>query len=124
MLFARFLLLFRNTYDAYTFVLDSLFNMCPLRGGNQVCTIFSNEFMTKPILDSIGMNDTLIFYDHFHLKMNLEKTLLSRWIVLKSYIDLMFNTCDEAVLNSLYKQGIHMCKDSTSYVLILVKLME
>ena len=80
--------------------------------------------MTKPILDSIGMNDTLIFYDHFHLKMNLEKALLSRWIVLKSYIDLMFNTCDEVVLNSLYKQGIHMCKDSTSYVLILVKLME
>ena len=36
----------------------------------------------------------------------------------------MFNACDEAVLNALYERVIHMCKDSNSYVLILVKLME
>ena len=50
---------------------------------NQVYTIFSDEFMTKSILDLIYMNDNFIFYDHFHLKMNLEKALLSKWIVLK-----------------------------------------
>ena len=65
-----------ETHDAYTFVLDSLFNVCPLRGKQGICYIF-DKFMTKPILDSIGMNDTFIFYDHFNLKMNLEKVLLS-----------------------------------------------
>ena len=52
--------------------------MCPLREKNQVYAILSYKFMTRPILDSIGMNDTFIFYDHFHLKMNLEKVLLSK----------------------------------------------
>ena len=36
----------------------------------------------------------------------------------------MFNACDEAVLNTLYEQVMHMCKDNNSSVLILVKLME
>ena len=47
--------------------------MCPLREKNQVYAIFSDEFITKPILDSIGMNDTFIFYYHFHLKLILKK---------------------------------------------------
>ena len=81
MLFVR--VLFLGTRDAYIFVLDLLFKIYPLREKNQVYAIFSDEFMTKPILDSIGMNDTYILYDHFHLKMNLEKALLSKWIVLK-----------------------------------------
>ena len=52
--------------------------MGPLREKNQVYAIFSDEFMTNSILDSIGMNDTIIFYDHFNLKMNLKKALLSK----------------------------------------------
>ena len=63
-------------HDAYTFVLDSLFKICPLRNKNQVYAIFSDEFMTKPILDSIDMYDTFIFYYYFHLKMNLEKLIV------------------------------------------------
>ena len=66
--------------------------------------------MTKQILDSIGMNDIFIFYDHFHLKMNLEKALLSKWFFLKPYIDLMFTTSDEVMWIALYKQEICMCK--------------
>ena len=56
--------------------------------------------------------------------MNLEKALLPKCVVLKPYIDLIFNACDEAVLNALYEQAIHMCKDSNSFILILGKLME
>ena len=67
-----------ETHDAYTFVLDSLFKMCPLRNKNQVYTIFSDELMTKLILDSISVYDTFILYYHFHLKLNLKKSLLSK----------------------------------------------
>ena len=43
-----------ETHDAYTFVLDSLFKMCPLRGRKDIHAVFSDEFMTQSILDSIG----------------------------------------------------------------------
>ena len=79
--------------------------------------------MTKPILDSIGMNDTFILYDYFHLKINFQKTVRSKWIVLKPYIDLIFTASDEVVLIALYKQAICICKESNSSTLILVKLM-
>ena len=64
------------------------------------------------------MNDTFILYDHFHLKMNIEKYLLLKWIVLKPYIDLMFTKSDEVVLIALYKQAIGICKEINSSALI------
>ena len=106
--------LISKTHDAYKLVLDSFFKMCLLRNKHQVFAIFSNQFMTKSILDSIGMYDTFMFYDHFHLKMNLEKSLLSKWKILKPYIDLTFTTSVEELLISFYEQSIDMCKDSNS----------
>ena len=35
--------------------------------------MFIDEFMTNKILQSIGMQYISIFYDRFHLKINLEK---------------------------------------------------
>ena len=80
--------------------------------------------MTKLTLDSIGMYDTFMFYDHFHLKMNLEKSLLSTLKILKPYNDIMFTTSDEDVLSSIYTQTITTCKDSNNSVMILRKLMK
>ena len=54
-----------ETHYAYCFILNSIFKMCSGRGENEVYTTFSDESMTKLILDSIGMNETHIFYDHF-----------------------------------------------------------
>ena len=68
-----------ETHDAYTFVLDSLFKMCPLREKKDVHAVFSDDFMTQSILDSIDMKDTHILYDHYHLKSNREKSLLMKW---------------------------------------------
>ena len=50
-----------ETHDAYCFILNSLFKMCPRRKRNEVYAIFSDEFMTKSILNSIDMNETHIF---------------------------------------------------------------
>ena len=52
--------------------------MCSGRGKNEVYATFSDEFMTKLILDSIGMNKAHTFHDHFHLKANLERSLLCK----------------------------------------------
>ena len=49
-----------KTHDAYCFILNSLFKMCIGRGGNEVYAIRSHEFMTKSLLESIGMKDTKI----------------------------------------------------------------
>ena len=56
--------------------------MCSRRTKNEVYAIFSDEFMTKYILNSIDMNETHIFYDNFHLKANLEKSLLCKWEII------------------------------------------
>ena len=80
--------------------------------------------MTKSILDSMNVNKKIVFFDHFHLKMNLEKTLLSTLKILKPYNDIMFTTSDEDVLSSIYTQTITTCKDSNNSVMILRKLMK
>ena len=66
-----------ETHDAYTFILESLFQMSSSRSKENVHAIFTDEFMTQNILDSIEMQSTRIFYDHYHLRLNLEKALLS-----------------------------------------------
>ena len=50
-----------ETHDAYCFILNSLFKMSSRRTKNEVYAIFSDEFMTKSILNSIDMNETHIF---------------------------------------------------------------
>ena len=51
--------------------------------------------MTQSILDSIDMKDTHIIYDHYHLKLNLEKELLMKWKVLQPFIIFIFKASDE-----------------------------
>ena len=46
--------------------------MCIGRKTNEVYAIFLDEFMTKSILELIGMKDAKVFDDHFHLKLNME----------------------------------------------------
>ena len=80
--------------------------------------------MTNFILDSMGMYETFISFDHFHLKMNLERSLSSKWNIIKSCIDLMFTATDENELTSVFNQVLIMYKDSNNSVMILLKLME
>ena len=80
--------------------------------------------MTQSILDSIDMKDTHIFYDHYHLKFNLEKSLLMKWKVLQPFINLIFKASDEKMLNALYEQAIIMCENSNQSVMILINLMK
>ena len=78
--------------------------------------------MTKSILDSIGMNETYIFYDHFHLKAIL--ALLCKWKFLKPTIELMFRAPSQEILEILLKKAIHDYSGNTNCVSTLVKLMD
>ena len=98
--------------------------MCPLREKNDVHADFADVFMTQSILDSIDMKDTQIFYDHYHLKFNLEKVLLMKWKVLQPFINLMFKATDEKMLNALYEQAIILCENNNQSVIILINLMK
>ena len=80
--------------------------------------------MTGSILNSISMNETHIFYDHFHLKANLEKSLLCKWKVLKPTIELMFRASSQEILKMLLKKAINDCSRNTNCVSTLVKLMD
>ena len=57
-----------ETCDAYTFILESLFKISTSRSKENVQVIFSDDLMTQKILDSIRMQSTRIFYDHFYLR--------------------------------------------------------
>ena len=89
-----------------------------------VHAIFADEFMTKKNLDSIGMQNTRIFYDHFRLKLNLKKALISKWIVLFPIIKSMFIVKNEVILHSLFEQAKILCGHLNNYVLIIAQIMD
>ena len=91
---------------------------------NEVYAIFSDEFMTKSILNSIDMNETRIFYNHFHLKANLEKSLLCKWKILLPTINLMFIAPSQEMLDHLLKKAINDCSGNTNCVSTLIKFMD
>ena len=80
--------------------------------------------MTGSILNSISMNETHIFYDHFHWKTNLEKSLLCKWKVLKPTIELMFRVSSQEISEILLKKTINDCSGNMNCVSTLVKLMD
>ena len=113
-----------ENHDTYTFILELLFQMSSTRSKENVHTIYADEFMPQNTLDSIGMKNTRIFYDHFHLKLNIEKALISKWDVLSPIINSMFIAKNEVILNSLYEQAKTLCGHLNNYVLIIVQFMD
>ena len=98
--------------------------MCLRRGGNEVHAKFSDEFMTKAILESIGMNNAQIFYDHFHLKLNLGKSSLCKWNILHPIIESIFRAPSNEILEILFKKVTDDCNSNTKCFSSLVELME
>ena len=50
-----------ETHDAYIFIVESLFKMSISRRKETFYVFFSDEFLTRSILDSINMNNVLTF---------------------------------------------------------------
>ena len=113
-----------ENHDVYTFILESLFQMSSTRSKENVHAIYADEFMPQNILDSIGMKNTRIFYDHFYLKLYIEKALISKWDVLSPIINSMFIAKNEVILNLLYEQVKTLCGHLNNYVLIIVHFID
>ena len=67
-----------ENHDAYTFILEYLFQMSSTRSKDNAHAIFTDEFMTQNILEFIGIHNKRILHDHFHLKLNFEKSLICK----------------------------------------------
>ena len=65
-----------------------------------------------------------MFYNHFHLKLNLEKSLLCKWKILHPTIDSMFRAPYDRILEILFKKAINDGNGNTTCVFSLVKLMK
>ena len=89
-----------------------------------VYTIFSEEIMTQFILDSMNMNNTLIFYDHYHSIFNLETKLLSKWKIVKPYIHLMFRTSSEELSFNIFERKLLKCGERNNSRFLLIQLTE
>ena len=89
-----------ENHDAYTFILESLFQMSSKRSKENVHAIFADEFMTQNILDSIGMNKTRIFYDYVlfclkecslcHFEISFQQYLKVCCFFLVWYVEMFF----------------------------------
>ena len=81
--------------------------------------------MTQKIIDSIGIQNTRIFYDHFHLKLNLEKSQICRLNILLSIVNSMCISNNEVILNILFeKKNKNLYGHMNNYVSILVKFID
>ena len=83
--------------------------MSTSRNKKIVYAIFADIFMTPKFFDSIGMHSTQIFYNHFHLKLNLEKLLICKWKILYPIINSMFIAKNKEMLNSLSEKFKNLC---------------
>ena len=109
-----------ETYDAYIFILEFLFQISTARHKKHVYAIFAAKFMTQKILDSIGMHSTRIFYDHFHFKINLKKLFICKCNVLYPNINSMFIAKNEKYLNNFIEKSKIVCEHLNNYVTVLV----
>ena len=60
---------------AYTFLLQSSFKMCPKVKPNHIKVVFGDEFFNQNLIQTSGLSEAKMFYDHYHLVLNQEKLL-------------------------------------------------
>ena len=76
--------------------------------------------MTQELLDYIGVHSTRIFYDHFHLKINLKKLFICKCNVLYPNINSMFIAKNEKDLNNFIEKSKLLCGHLNNYATVLV----
>ena len=61
--------------EAYIFLLQSAFKMCPKVPPSNIKVVFGDEFFNQEMIQTSGMSSAKLFYDHYHLILNQEKLL-------------------------------------------------
>ena len=65
----------QERHEAYQFVISSAFQMAPNVSPQSIKSVFSDEFITLKLLDTVGLGHAKLFFDHYHLKDNCQKFL-------------------------------------------------
>lgn len=112
-----------ETYEAYNFILESMFKMCSLQSEVNIYAIFSDEFMTKIILDSIGTQNNFIFTTIFIWK-GISKNLEFGSGKYLSYLLIWLWGQIVKIFECLYHQAVSKYDDSIHYVSILLIYIE
>ena len=68
-------ILMSEVNEAYTFLLQSAFKMCPKVKPLHIKVVFGDEFFNEKLIQTSGLVGAKLFYDHFHLVLNQEKLL-------------------------------------------------
>ena len=61
--------------EAYIFLLQSAFKMCPKVKPLHIKFEFGDEFFNEKMIQTSGLVGAKLFYDHYHLVLNQEKLL-------------------------------------------------
>ena len=68
-------ILMSEVNEAYTFLLQSAFKMCPKVKPLHIKVVFGDEFFNEKLIQTSGLVGAKLFYDHYHLVLNQEKLL-------------------------------------------------
>ena len=68
-------ILMSEVNEAYTFLLQSAFKMCPKVKPLHIKVVFGDEFFNEKLIQKSGLVGAKLFYDHYHLVLNQEKLL-------------------------------------------------
>ena len=61
--------------ESYVFLIQSALKMAPNVNILDIKVVFGDQFFTKELLQMSGLTEARLFYDHYHLILNQEKSL-------------------------------------------------
>lgn len=101
--------------DAYKFILKSLFQMAPQFDKTLVKVIFADEFLNQTTLDDVGMSQTRLIYDHYHLHLNWLKTIGPLYTMMyRPTFTQILNADSEHRFNFLVQKARNEYKDNST----------
>ena len=101
--------------DAYKFILKSLFQMAPQFDKTVVKVIFADEFLNQTTLDDVGMSQTRLIYDHYHLHLNWLKSIGPLYtMVYRPMFTQILNADSENKFNFLVQEARNEYKDNAT----------
>ena len=109
-------------HDAYIFMLNSAFEMCPLLEREHVKCVYGDEFITQNILDSTQLKHAMLFHDHYHLNLNFEKKLDHNFSKLQPYLYGILHAKSEEVLKTTLNQMVKDFPSLTSVKTLAIEL--
>ena len=83
-----------------------MLKMAPKRKNTDVLCVFADEFATEDMLKNAGLVNARLFFDHYHLQQNFERSFSPCTDLIRSYVFNMFRASSEDVLEYNYREAL------------------